>query len=231
MALYVLLMGVQGAGKGEQAKFITQTYGIPQVSTGDLFRAMKGRQDDLAKEVKALMDAGKLIPDDLTNRIVEERLNQADAQNGVILDGYPRTTNQADFLTDLLAKKGQAIKSVILFELDLYTAFKRAFGRVSDSNGQGYNIFFVKDELSVSVDKHPEGLFPPRIIATLNTTGETLKRREDDADALAVLKRIDTYVAETAPLIEYYDSKDLLRRLDARQPITTINQAVKDLLG
>lgn len=231
MGLYVLLMGVQGAGKGEQAKFIRARYGIPQVSTGDLFRAMKSREDELAKEVQALMNAGKLIPDDLTNRMVEERLAQPDAQGGVILDGYPRTVGQAEFLEELLAKKGESIRGVLLFELDLYTAFKRAFGRVTSEAGEAYNIFYLQEGVDVTVEKHPQGDYPPRVVAVHRASGETLKRRADDADALAILKRIDTYVAETTPLVAYYEAKGLLRRIDASQSIATVNQVVEQYLG
>lgn len=230
MSLYLLLMGVQGAGKGEQSKFISARYGIPQVSTGDLFRAMKAREDDLAREVQAIMNAGNLIPDELTNRIVAERLAQPDAQGGVIFDGYPRTVGQADFLTQLLEQKGESLRAVLLFDLDLYTAFKRAFGRVSANDGQTYNIFYRSEALSVAVEKHPEGVFPPRVVATLAETGETLKRRVDDADALAILKRIDTYVAETSPLIAYYEQKGLVKRIDASQTIEFVNREVEKLL-
>ncbi len=231
MGLYVLLMGVQGAGKGEQSKFIALKYSLPQVSTGDLFRAMKVREDDLAKEVQVIMNAGTLVSDDLTNRIVEERLSLPDAQGGVILDGYPRTTGQADFLADLLAKKGESIHTVFLFELDLYTAFKRAFGRVTHENGQAFNIFFLSKGVDVTVDKHPDEQFPPRIVAKIDETGETLKRRVDDADALSVVKRIDQFVEDTAPLIDYYQAKGLLKRIDASQPIETVSEEIKKILG
>src|SRR5688572_22374130 len=108
MGLYIILMGIQGAGKGTQAKFLVEKYTIPQVSTGDLFRAMKTQDTPLAREVQALMKAGNLIPDDVTNRIVEERLKQPDAQNGVIFDGYPRTVEQAETLEKMLAAKGES---------------------------------------------------------------------------------------------------------------------------
>jgi adenylate kinase len=232
MGLYVLLMGVQGAGKGEQAKFISTRYNIPHISTGDLFRAMRTRTDDLAQEIQNILASGKLVSDELTNRVVEERLAQPDAQNGVLLDGYPRTTGQADFLADLLQKKGEKINVAILFELDLYTAFKRAFGRVQTADKtQTFNIFYMNDAIDYTAEKHPEKAFPPRIIATLKASGETLTRREDDADALSVLKRIDTYIAETAPLISYYEQKGSLKRLDANQPIEIVSQHIQDILG
>ena len=135
MSLYVILMGVQGAGKGLQAKLIEDHFGIPQVSTGDLFRAMRTRTDELARKVQDIMVSGQLVDDDTTNAIVADRLAQADARNGVILDGYPRNQVQAAFLESHLADKGASVNAVLLLELDLYTAFKRAFGRVTAADG------------------------------------------------------------------------------------------------
>jgi adenylate kinase len=229
MGLYLILMGVQGAGKGEQAKYIQHTYGIPQVSTGDLFRAMKTRTDDLAQRIQNILKEGKLVPDDITNEVVAERLSQPDAKNGVILDGYPRTKNQAEWLENYLSSRGEKIAAVLLFDLDLYTAFKRAFGRVSDASGKTYNIYFNREGLeSVKFEDHPEKAYPPRLIAVKD--GEALNRRNDDADAAAVLKRIDSYIAETAPLIQYFESKGLLRRVNADQPIEKVSADVKSLI-
>ena len=136
MSLFVILMGVQGAGKGLQAKLIEEHYGIPQVSTGDLFRAMRTRKDALALKVQDIMTSGRLVDDATTNAIVEDRLAQADAQRGVILDGYPRNLVQARFLEANLASQGKRVEAVMLLELDLYIAFKRAFGRVTGGDGQ-----------------------------------------------------------------------------------------------
>ncbi|MDQ7036427.1 MAG: nucleoside monophosphate kinase [Anaerolineae bacterium] len=155
MGLYIILMGVQGAGKGVQAGFISETYTIPHVSTGDLFRAMKTREDDLAQRVQAIMAAGKLVDDDTTNEVVADRLAQEDAQNGVILDGYPRNQQQAAFLEKYLAEKGEQVNAVLLLNLDLYTAFKRAFGRVTAPNGDSYNYYYKRDNVDFSVEKRP----------------------------------------------------------------------------
>jgi adenylate kinase len=229
-SLFVLLMGAQGVGKGEQAKFIRQAYNIPHVSTGDIFRGMKTRTDDLALEVQRLINAGILISDDVTNEVVAERLSQDDCANGVILDGYPRTPNQADFLENYLSERGNALKAVILLELDLFTAFKRAFGRVTAANGDSYNIYFRNEGLDVHYEKSPNDEFPPKVVAKL-PTGEVLKRRADDADANAVIGRIETYMRETEPLIDYYSKKaGLLRRIDANQPIEQVSQQIKSIL-
>lgn len=231
MGLYLILMGVQGAGKGVQAKFISETYSIPHVSTGDLFRAMKTRDDDLAKRVQAIMDAGKLVDDDTTNEIVVDRLAQPDAQNGVILDGYPRNRVQAEFLQAHLQEKGQSVSGLLLMKLDLYVAFKRAFGRFTDAEtGDSYNIFYKNGGITVEVHKHPEGEYPPKVVATLDATGELLKRRSDDADALSVITRIDTYLQSTQPLIEYYQAQDLVFEVNADQSINNVSQDVKQII-
>lgn len=231
MGLYVILMGVQGAGKGEQAKFISQTYaGIPQVSTGDLFRAMKTRNDPFAQRIQHIMAEGGLIDDDTTNEVVAERLAQPDAAKGAILDGYPRTPAQADFLEHYLANKGERVAAVVLLELNLFVAFKRAFGRVRAANGDVYNIYYHNAGLTYIQEPHPDNMYPPRIVATLLATGEVLQRRHDDADAAAVIKRIDTYLEATAPLIAHYEQKGLVRRINAEQSIAAVSADIKKIL-
>jgi adenylate kinase len=226
MGLYIILMGVQGAGKGEQAKFIRDTYGIPQVSTGDLFRAMRSRQDELAQRVQRILAEGKLVDDETTNEIVRERLEQPDAANGVILDGYPRTQAQSEWLEQYLAQKGEKITAVLLLDLDLYTAFKRSFGRVkSKQTGNTYNIYFNNDGIEWRFEDSSDKLHPPRLRAFYN--GEELERRNDDANADSILTRIDTYVRTTQPLIDYYREKGLLRDIDADQPIEAVSKAIQ----
>ncbi len=228
MGLYVILMGVQGAGKGEQAKFIRETYTIPPISTGDLFRAMKTREDDLAKRVQQIMAEGRLVDDATTNEVVKDRLSQPDAANGVILDGYPRTPAQADWLEQYLAGKGERVNIVLLLNLDLYSAFKRAFGRVSDpASGRSYNIYYNSDGIEWQFVEDPAKLFPPRLKAVDKATGAELVRRPDDGSAHAILKRIDTYVQTTQPLIDYYRAKGLLREVDADQPIPAVSEAIE----
>jgi adenylate kinase len=221
------MLGVQGAGKGTQAGIIKNEYGIPHVSTGDLFRAMKTRDDDFARQIQEIMNAGALISDDITNQMVDERLSQPDSKDGVILDGFPRNVEQADWLEKFLASKGESVTAVILLELDLFTAFRRAFGRVkSESTGEFYNIYFNDDLVDVTFEEHPEKAYPPRIKATLKETGEALTRRADD-EAAFVVKRIDIFQQTTSPLIEYYREKDLLVEIDANQSIAAVSQAIK----
>jgi adenylate kinase len=231
MSLYIILMGVQGAGKGVQAKFIEETYGIPQVSTGDLFRAMKTRTDDLARKVQQMMDAGHLIDDDTTNAIVVDRLSQDDAQNGVILDGYPRNQAQAEFLENHLAENSAKINAVLLLDLDLYTAFKRAFGRVSDKDsGNSYNYYYMQGGVEFDWINHPDKAHPPQLTATLEGSGKELNRRPDDADAAAVVKRIDTFLDLTQPLIEYFETKGIVKNVDANQSIEAVTADIQYII-
>lgn len=225
MGLYIILMGVQGAGKGVQAGFISKTYRIPHVSTGDVFRAMKTREDELAKRVQAIMASGNLVDDATTNEVVADRLSQLDAQNGVILDGYPRNAAQAAFLDQTLAEKGEKINAVLLLDLDLYTAFKRAFGRVTAAEGESYNYYYKQGDVQFSVVEHPEKMHPPRMTATLN--GEELKRRPDDADAMAVVKRIDTYLENTIPVLEYYREQGIVYEVNAEQSIADVSADIQ----
>ncbi len=231
MGLYIILMGVQGSGKGTQAGYITQNYGgIPQISTGDLFRALKTRTDDFAKQIQETMAAGHLISDDTTNKMVEERLQQPDAANGAIFDGFPRTPYQAQWLENYLAKKGEKIAVVILLELDFYEAFRRTFGRISKANGEGYNIYTGADKLDIKWVEHPEKAFPPRLEASVKGSGEKLVRRPDDAHADAIIKRIDIFRSTTPPIIEYFSGKGLVHIIKADQSIEAVTADIKRIL-
>ena len=230
MSLFVILMGVQGAGKGLQARFIEEHFGIPQVSTGDLFRAMRTRSDDLALKVQDIMASGRLVDDDATNAIVEDRLAQADAAGGVILDGYPRNQVQARFLDSHLATKGAKVDAVLLLELDLYTAFKRAFGRVSADDGASYNYYFNAEGVDFRWVADDSRVFPPRLEASLAGTNTMLNRRPDDASADAIVKRIDTFLDTTQPLISYFQSRGIVHSVAADQSIEAVWSDIRRVL-
>lgn len=230
MSLYIVLMGIQGAGKGLQARFIEESYGIPQVSTGDLFRAMKARTDELARKVQDIMAAGQLVDDDTTNAIVADRLAQADAKNGVILDGYPRSQAQTEFLEGHLAEKNARVNAVLLLELDLYIAFKRAFGRVTDADGNSYNYYYNKADIDFQWVQDADAVFPPRLEACIASTDRLLKRRPDDASADAIVKRIDTFLETTQPLINYFEAKGRVRRINANQSIEAVRADIRNVL-
>lgn len=231
MGLYVILMGVQGAGKGVQAGFISQQYGIPHISTGDLFRAMRTREDELARRIQQIMKEGRLVSDEVTNEVLRDRLQQDDARSGVILDGYPRNNFQAAWLEQYLAERNEKINSVLLLKLDLYVAFKRAFGRVSSQDGSKvFNIFYDSDAIEAKFEDHPEGQYPPRLIGVEKATGLPLVRRPDDANAGAIIKRIDTYLETTQPLMQYYHERGLLSEINASQPIEQVSAAIKTVI-
>ncbi len=230
MGLYIILMGVQGAGKGVQAQFIRKQYGIPHISTGDLFRAIKTREDDLARKIQQIMAAGQLVSDEITNEMLQDRLEQPDAKNGVILDGYPRNADQAKWLDDYLAKRGESINAVLVFKLELYTAFKRAFGRITSNEDKAYNIYSDNEAIEWSFEEHPEKAFPPRLKAREKATGAELKRRPDDANAAAIIERIEIYLKMTAPLILYYKNEGLLHEVDAIQSIEAVSAEIKTII-
>ena len=230
MSLFVILMGIQGAGKGLQAKRMEEHFGIPQVSTGDLFRAMRTRTDELARKVQHIMASGQLVDDDTTNAIVVDRLAQDDAQGGVILDGYPRNRVQAAFLESHLADRGGRVSAVLLLELDLFIAFKRAFGRVTAIDGSSYNYYYNAQGVAFDWAQDSSGVYPPRLVGTLASTGEALKRRADDASADAVIKRIDTYLDATQPLITYFEKRGIVRRINADQSIEAVWEDIRRAL-
>jgi adenylate kinase len=231
MSLYLIIMGVQGAGKGTQAAFIEETYGIPHISTGDLFRAMKSRDDELARRVQEIMNAGDLVSDEVTSEVLKDRLEQPDAANGAVLDGYPRNISQAKWLEDYLASRGESLTAVLLLDLDLYTAFKRSYGRVkSNATGETFNIYFNSENIVADFDADPQGKYPPRVVAKKRDTGEELSRRSDD-EAASVVKRIDTFVETTQPLIDYYDERGLLMSIKADQPIEAVNEDIRTAIA
>jgi adenylate kinase len=214
MGLFIVMIGVQGAGKGTQAQLLSQKYGIPHISTGDLFRAMQTQDTPLAREVQAAVQAsmteGILVPDDITNRMVDERLKEADAQNGAIFDGYPRNVDQAAILDEMLQQKSQQIGAAILMELDRDIAFKRAEGRrYSQDKSRVYNVYFN----------------PPKVEGIDDVDGQPLIQREDDYPE-AVNKRIDIYYETTTPIIEYYRVRGLVTEINADQTIDAVKQDV-----
>lgn len=214
MGMYIIMMGVQGSGKGTQAAILKEKLGLPHVSTGDLFRAMKTLDTPLARRVQDLMRGGNLVPDDVTNEVVRDRLSQPDAQKGVILDGYPRTRDQAEFLDKLLAEKHEKVSFVALFKLDRETAIQRSEGRrYSQDKQRVYNIYFN----------------PPKRDGIDDVDGQPLVQRADDYRE-AVEKRIDLYFTETAPLIEYYAAKGLVREFNADQPIEKVASDVMSVI-
>ncbi|HEX2621686.1 MAG TPA: nucleoside monophosphate kinase [Phototrophicaceae bacterium] len=231
MTINLIIMGVQGSGKGTQAASLREAYGLIHVSTGDLFRALKTREDEFAKKIQVIMAAGNLVSDQDTNEVLKQHLDKTPHPGGIIFDGYPRNVEQSEWLEHYLAQHNEKLTAVLLMELDLYTAFKRTFGRVSTQDEKvSYNIYSNTGEIDYQFTKHEDNAFPPRLEATLKVTGEKLKRRPDDANAAAILKRMDDFVNTTTLLIPYYESKGLLVRIDASQSVETVSAKIKNAI-
>jgi adenylate kinase len=194
----IVLMGAPGAGKGTQARLLQERLGLPQISTGDIFRALKEQQTPLAEEVRSIMEAGRLVPDELTIRVVRERTAQPDCQRGYILDGFPRTPAQAAMLETLAAEQGKSIQAILL-DVPLELLEKRMTGRRNcPVCGEIYNIYFKPPKADNVCDLHPEA---------------QLKHRADD-NPETVRTRLRTFDEQTRPLIEYYRASGLLHRID-----------------
>lgn len=198
MAKIIVLMGAPGAGKGTQARLLQERLHLPQISTGDIFRALKNAQTPLAKEVRELMERGQLVPDELTIRVVQERTAQPDCQNGYILDGFPRTPAQAASLEKLAAEQGNTIVA-ILIDVPRELLEQRMTGRRNcPVCGEIYNIYLKPPKFDNVCDFHPEA--------------ELVHRADDNVET--VKARLATYEKQTQPLMDYYKAAGLLRTVD-----------------
>jgi adenylate kinase len=214
----IILLGPPGAGKGTQAKLIAETFGIPQISTGDILRANVARKTDLGVKAKAIMERGDLVPDELVCDMVADRLQYADCARGFILDGFPRTVRQAEWLDGQLermrlAKKGDvcaeqacAAPVVIRLLVDYTVLLKRITGRRScPTCGLIYNVYFQ----------------PPKVQGICDVDGTPLVARPDDAESVFA-ERIKAYEAQTLPLVDYYRARGRLVEVDGDQPVETV---------
>jgi adenylate kinase len=196
--MILVLLGPPGAGKGTQAKGLAQTYGIPHISTGDMFRDHKARGTELGKQIQAIMDAGGLVTDDVTNALVKERLSRPDVAPGFILDGYPRTTAQAEYLEMLLAGLGRKIDRVLSYEVPEELVIERISGRRSCPKcGAVYHVSANPPAQSGYCDKDRTGLV----------------QRDDDKPE-NVKKRMAEYAAKTAPLQRFYEERGLVSDIE-----------------
>jgi adenylate kinase len=194
----LVLLGAPGAGKGTQAKKIIEKYPMPQISTGDLLRAAVAAGTELGKEAKAVMDRGELVPDSVVLGMVQERLKHDDCKSGYILDGFPRNTRQAEALDEMLGKLGMSLTAALSVDVPLENLMKRLTGRrTCKACGQMFNIFFGAPKKEGSCDK----------------CGGELFQRDDDKEE-TIRKRLDVYTAQTAPLIDYYGKKNILKAVD-----------------
>jgi len=194
----IVLLGAPGAGKGTQAKKLIEKYGIPQISTGDILRKAVADGTPLGKEAKSYMDKGELVPDSVVIGLVKERLQQDDCKKGFILDGFPRNTAQAETLDKVLDEMGMPLQVALSVDVDFDVLMKRLTGRrTCKSCGQMYNIYFS----------------PPQKEGGCDKCGGELYQRDDDKKE-TIKKRLDVYEAQTAPLIDYYEKKGILKRVN-----------------
>ena len=211
----IVMLGAPGAGKGTQAKMIAEQYKIPHVSTGDIFRANIKNGTDLGKEAKSYMDKGELVPDELTVRILLDRVAQDDCKNGYVLDGFPRTIPQANVLDAELTKLGDKIDFAINVEVPDENIVKRMSGRrACVACGATYHIEHV----------------PPKKEGICDKCGEALILRDDDKEE-TVKNRLNVYHEMTQPLIDFYNGKGVLKEVDGTVDPSVVFENIKKILG
>ncbi len=207
-------MGAPGAGKGTQARFLQERRGIPQISTGDIFRAMKDAQTPLAEEVRSIMNSGKLVPDEVTIRVVNDRTNREDCSDGYILDGFPRTIAQAEMLEGLAADQDKKILAIVV-DVPFVILEQRMTGRRNcPVCGEIYNIHFKPAKNDNVCDTHMDT--------------QLVHRSDDTPEKIKV--RLATYEQQTQPLLEYYERSGRLRRIDGTREPEVIYSEIEKIL-
>jgi adenylate kinase len=213
--LNIILLGPPGAGKGTQAQKLVEQRGMVQLSTGDMLRAAVAARTPVGLQAKAVMDAGDLVSDEIVNDILSDRLDQDDVRRGFILDGYPRTTAQAEALERLLAAKGMTLDHVIQLLVDEEALVDRISGRFSCAScGAGYH------------DRYKL----PKVDGVCDVCGSTEFKRRPDDNAQTVRNRLAEYRAKTAPILPFYEAKGLVRSVDGMAPIDDVEQAIAGIL-
>lgn len=210
----ILFMGPPGAGKGTQAERIVSEFNIPHISTGDAFRLAKSQGTPLGLEAQKYMDQGLYVPDDITIGIVRERLQQPDCEQGFLLDGFPRTIAQAEALDEIMQSLGRELNHVINLKVDRDLLLARLTGRrICKSCGSTYHVMFNPPQVDGVCDK---------------CQGELYQRSDDNEEKVGT--RLDEYVTKTAPLLEYYEAKGILRQVDGEKEIDAVSQEIQSLL-
>lgn len=195
----IVLLGAPGSGKGTQAKRLEADKSIPQISTGDMLRAAQAAGTRFGEQARRIMEAGQLVSDDIMLGIISERLAEPDAQEGFVLDGFPRTEKQALDLEELLDQLGKPLDAAVLLDIDFDILLKRLTGRRTCSlTGELLNIYFSSQE---------------ELDACTNAGGELIQREDDNEETIK--SRLEVYRQQTEPLIEYYRSRDKLKTVDA----------------
>ncbi|MCH1576896.1 adenylate kinase [Staphylococcus epidermidis] len=210
----IILMGLPGAGKGTQASEIVKKFPIPHISTGDMFRKAIKDETDLGKEAKSYMDRGELVPDEVTVGIVKERISEDDAKKGFLLDGFPRTIDQAESLNQIMSELDREIDAVINIEVPEEELMNRLTGRrICEKCGTTYHLVFN----------------PPKVDGICDIDGGKLYQREDD-NPETVSNRLSVNVKQSKPILEYYKNKGVLKNIDGSKDIDEVTNDVIDIL-
>lgn len=210
----IILMGLPGAGKGTQASEIVKKFPIPHISTGDMFRKAIKDETDLGKEAKSYMDRGELVPDEVTVGIVKERISEDDAKKGFLLDGFPRTIEQAEALNSIMSELDREIDAVINIEVPEEELMNRLTGRrICEKCGTTYHLVFN----------------PPKVDGICDIDGGKLYQREDD-NPETVSNRLSVNVKQSKPILEYYNNKGVLKNIDGSKDIDEVTNDVIDIL-
>jgi len=211
----MVLLGPPGCGKGTQAKILIETYGIPQIATGDILREALSQKNPLGLEAQTYMDKGLLVPDHLVIKIIEGRLQKGDCAGGFILDGFPRTLGQAEALETTLAAMNQQIEHVLSIEVEEGELIRRLTGRrICRKCGESYHLIFN----------------PPRQEGQCDSCRGELYQRDDDKEE-TIKKRLNVYQAQTAPLISFYQKKGAVRSISGAGSIDAIKQKIERALS
>lgn len=210
MSKIIVLMGAPGAGKGTQARLLQERLHLPQISTGDIFRALKSEPTPLAAELRSIMEAGQLVPDELTIRLVRERTAKSDCKDGYVLDGFPRTTAQAEMLEKLAAEQQKTIQAIEI-NMPFDQLLKRMTGRrTCPVCGEIYNLYFKPPKNDNVCDLHPDA--------------QLVQRADDNEET--VKSRLATYDEQTRPLLDYYRKTGRLFTIDGTRSPEDIHQAI-----
>ncbi|WP_030811704.1 adenylate kinase [Streptomyces sp. NRRL F-2799] len=211
----IVLVGPPGAGKGTQAVRLAEKLGVPHISTGDLFRANISRQTELGKLAKSYMDAGNLVPDEVTIAMAKDRMEQPDAENGFLLDGFPRNVSQAQALDELLQSEGITLDAVLDLEVPEEEVVKRIAGRRICRNDSSH-VFHVTYS-------------PPKKEGVCDVCGGELYQRDDDSED-TVRKRLEVYHTQTEPIIDYYKAQGLVVTISSLGPVDEITKRALEAL-
>ena len=217
--MIIIMLGAPGTGKGTVAGLLQEKLGIKQVSTGDIFRKNIKEQTELGKLAEQYISKGQLVPDDVTIKIVEDRLNEADVQKGIILDGFPRTVKQAEVLDKILTKKGKKVDKVINLTTPEEEIIERIVNRRVCSNQECKAVYNIV-------------LNPPKVEGICDICGSKLVQRGDDSDENAIKQRLAIYDEKTSPLIDFYTKKGVLVTEEVSEKINRLGkEAAEDVLN